>query len=335
MTPTTDGVPRPAPGAALFAMVFLASLASVSCSRAPEPGYQGYVEGEYARVATAFAGTLEQLNVQRGAQVQAGDPLFALENENETAARREAQQRLRTAEAQLANLQKARRPSEIESVRAQLGQAQAAAALSEAQLRRTEDLVAKNFVSRAQLDEARSARDRDRARVEQLQAELETSRLAARVDEIRAAEAAVSAVRATVEQADWRLRQKSVASPVAGLVADTLFVRGEWVPAGAPVISLLPPANIKIRFFVPETVVGSLAQGQPVSVTCDGCGAAVQARISYIAPQAEYTPPVIYSRESRSKLVFLIEARTAPQDATRLHPGQPADVRVGSDHPAH
>lgn len=316
------------------AALALLAVALASCTQ-PEPsGYQGYVEAEYARVAAAFAGTLERLDVQRGAQVKAGDALFALENENEAAARREAQQRLNAAEAQLANLRKARRPSEIEAVRAQLEQTQAAAALSQAQLKRTEDLVARNFVSRAQLDEARSARDRDRARVDQLQAELKTAKLAARVDEIRAAQAAVSAARATLEQADWRLKQKTVAAPVGGLVADTLFVRGEWVPAGAPVISILPPANIKVRFFVPETLLGGVAVGQAVSVSCDGCAGPVPARVTYIAPQAEYTPPVIYSRESRSKLVFLVEARPAPEAAARLHPGQPADVRLGGGHPS-
>lgn len=315
-------------------MLAAAALACASCSGPERQGYQGYVEAEYARVAGAFAGTLEQLNVQRGAKVQPGDALFALESESETAARGEALQRLRSAEAQLANLQKARRPSEIEAVRAQLAQAQAAAALSAAHLRRTEELVAKQFVSQAQLDEARAARDRDRARVDQLQAELKTVRLAAREDEIRAAQASVSAARAVVEQADWRLKQKTVAAPVGGLVADTLFVRGEWVPAGAPVVSILPPSNIKVRFFVPETVLGSLAEGQPVTVACDGCGAPVSARITYIAPQAEYTPPVIYSRETRSKLVFLVEARPAPEDAARLHPGQPADVALGAGHTA-
>ncbi len=317
----------------LVATALVAALALGACSKPAESVYQGYVEGEYARVATSFPGTLEQLDVQRGARVGQGDPLFALENENETAARSEAQQRLRNAEAQLANLRKARRPSEIEAVRAQLAQAQAAAALSQAQLKRTEELVARQFVSKAQLDEARSARDRDRARVEQLQAELKTAHLAARVDEIRAAEAAVAAARATLEQADWRLKQKSVASPVAGLVADTLYVRGEWVPAGAPVVSLLPPANIKVRFFVPETVLGSLAVGQSVRITCDACGAPVAAPITYIALQAEYTPPVIYSRESRSKLVYMLEARPAPEVAARLHPGQPVDVRLEADHP--
>lgn len=316
-----------------MAVLSVALLACASCTNRDDDAYQGYVEGEYARVATSFAGTLEQLNVQRGARVHAGDALFALENENETAARREAEQRLRSAEAQLANLQKARRPSEIDAVRAQLAQAQAAAALSQAQLRRTEDLVAKNFVSRAQLDEARSARDRDRGRVEELQAELKTARLAAREDEIRAAQAAVAAARATLEQADWRLKQKSVAAPVTGLVSDTLFVRGEWVPAGSPVVSLLPPGNVKIRFFVPETVLGSFAVGQSVNVSCDGCGAPIPARITFIAPQAEYTPPVIYSREARSKLVFMVEARPAPDIAARLHPGQPVDVRPEGDHP--
>ncbi len=316
------------------AAVALGVMALVSCNKNETRGYQGYVEGEYARVAAAFAGTLERLDVQRGAQVKRGEPLFGLESENETAARREAEERLRSAEAQLANLQKSRRPSEIEAVRAQLAQAQASLQLSQAQLRRTEDLVTRNFVSRAQLDEARSARERDAARVEQLQAELKTARLAAREDEIRSAQAAVSAARATLEQADWRLRQKTVAAPVDGLVTDTLFVRGEWVPAGAPVVSLLPPPNVKLRFFVPETALGGLKQGQKVAVHCDGCPSSVAAQITYIAPQAEYTPPVIYSRESRSKLVFLVEARPSPQDAVRLHPGQPVDVYPEGDHPA-
>jgi len=315
-----------AAAAALTCMLLLGA-----CSKVEPWGYQGYVEGEYARVASSFAGSLEQLAVQRGARVRRGDPLFALESENETAARREAEQRLRTAEAQLANLQKGRRPSEVEAVRAQLGQAQAALKLSQAQLRRTEELIQKNFVSRERLDEARGAYERDRARVAQLEAELATTHLGGRVDEVKAAQGAVAAARATLEQADWRLRQKSVAAPVEGLVADTLFVKGEWVPAGAPVVSLLPPANVKVRFFVPEAVVGELSEGQRVTVRCDGCAAPVAARITFIAPQAEYTPPVIYSRESRNKLVFLVEARSTPEDAVKLHPGQPAEVQLERD----
>jgi HlyD family secretion protein len=301
-----------------------------ACTPEPRDVYQGYAEGEYVRVASAFAGSLELLSVQRGAQVETGGSLFALESGNEAASRREAEARLRNAEAQLANLLKGRRPTEIESARAQREQAQASLKLSAAQLKRSEELAARNFVSRAQVDEARSAYERDRARVEQLQAELATAGLAAREDEIGAARALVTAARETLAQADWRLQQKSANAPVAGLVADTLFVKGEWVPAGAPVVSILPPQNIKVRFFVPETQLGALRAGQSVTLTCDGCAAPVAASISFISPQAEYTPPVIYSKENRAKLVFLIEARPTPQDAVKLHPGQPVEVRLAA-----
>jgi HlyD family secretion protein len=213
-------------------------------------------------------------------------------------------------------------------VRAQLSQAQVVAGHSERELARQADLAAKGFVSQQRVDDARSARDRDRARVAELNAGLETARSGARPDEIRAAEAEAAAARAAVKQADWRLRQKTVAATVGGTVTDTLFVRGEWVPAGSPVVTLLPPANVKVRFFVPEPRLGAVKLGQKVSLACDGCGAPVAAAVTFIAPQAEFTPPVIYSKESRAKLVFLVEARPQPADAAKLHPGQPVDVTL-------
>lgn len=306
--------------------LFLALTVS-ACGEPRSPYYQGYAEAEYVRVALPFAGMLEHLNVQRGVEVKAGDELFTLERENEAAIRREAEERLHNAEAQLANLQKGRRPTEIAAIQAQLAQAESSLALSETQLRRTEQLIAQNFIAKEKVDEARAARDRDRARVAQLKADLATAQLAARPDEIRAAVAAVAAAKATLEQAAWRLEQKSATAPAAGLVADTFFVKGEWVGAGAPVVSLLPPQNIKVKFFVPEPALGAISVGQAMQVTCDGCATPVSARVSFIAPQAEYTPPVIYSRESRTKLVFLVEARPAPADAVKLHPGQPIEVR--------
>ena len=311
-----------------MASAILGVLALVACGEPARPYYQGYAEAEYVRVALPFAGSLERLHVQRGAQVKAGDALFTLERENEAAARREAEERLHNAEAQLANLQKSRRPSEIEAVRAQLAQAEAALKLSQAQLKRSEQLVAQNFISKDRLDEARSAHERDRARVVQLTAELATSRLAAREDEIKAARAAVATAQATLEQADWKLGQKSATTPVAGLVADTLYVQGEWVPAGSPVVSLLPPKNVKVRFFVPEPALATLRIGQKVTVGCDGCAAPIASSITFISPQAEFTPPVIYSKENRAKLVFLIEAQPSPGDAVKLHPGQPVEVRL-------
>ncbi len=308
------------------AVAFLFVLAA--CGRSGPPALQGYVEGEFVRVAAPFAGTLLSLDAARGQKVEPGAPLFTLEAGNESAARREAEERLRKAGAQVEDLRKGKRPTEIESVRAQLGQAEVTAGYSEKEWRRQLDLVSKGFVSQSRADEAKAARDRDRDKVVELQNLLATTRAGARPDEIRAAEAEAAAAREALAQADWRLRQKSVTSNVAGTVTDTMFVKGEWVPAGSPVVSILPPVNVKARFFVPEGQVGQLRLGQTVKLACDGCGEPITAPISFIAPQAEFTPPVIYSKDNRAKLVFLVEARPAASDAMRLHPGQPVDVTL-------
>jgi len=301
---------------------------AAACAKPDESAFQGYAEGEFVRVATPFAGTLVSLDVARGATVAAGAPLFALESENEAAARREAESRARRAESQLENLRKARRPSEIEAVRAQRAQARTAAALADTELKRQEALVAKGFVSPQRLDESKAALAQARARVEELDAQVATANLAARPDEIRAAEAELAAARAALAQADWRLGQKRAVAPVAGEVADTLFARGEWVGAGQPVVTLLPPENRKARFHVPQGRLAAVKVGQAVELACDGCGAPIAATVTWVSPQAEYTPPVIYSRESRAKLVHLAEAKPAPADAARLRPGQPLDVRL-------
>jgi HlyD family secretion protein len=268
------------------------------------------------------------LAVERGAQVQPGSPLFTLEAENEGAARREAEERVQTAQSRLDNLRKGRRPTELDTARAQLAQAEAALRLSSAELARAEDLVKRNFQSRQTLDEARAANERDRARVAELKAALATAELPARPDEIRAAEAEANAARQSLAQADWRLRQKKAVSSVAGTVTETLYVAGEWVNAGSPVVTILPPGTVKARFFVPETKLGAVRIGQAVQLRCDGCAAPIAAKVTYIAPQAEFTPPVIFSKDSRAKLVFLVEARPASEDAAKLRPGQPLDVTL-------
>ncbi|MGZ5047940.1 MAG: HlyD family secretion protein [Usitatibacter sp.] len=305
-----------------------AALLVAACGKSDPPALQGYVEGEYVRVAAPFGGTLVRLDIERGREVQPGAPLFALEAENESAARREAEEGLKRSEAQLEDLRKGKRLTEIDATRAQLAQAEAAALLSEKEYARQLDLVSKGFVSQQAADAARSARDRDHNRVVEMQNVLATTSAGARPDEIRAARAQAEGSREALAQADWKLRQKSVAATVAGTVTDTLFVRGEFVPAGAPVVSILPPANVKVRFFAPEPRLGSLKVGQRVALACDGCAAPLAATISFIAPQAEFTPPVIYSKDNRAKLVFLVEARPAPADAARLHPGQPVDVTL-------
>jgi HlyD family secretion protein len=301
---------------------------AAGCGNSAPPALQGYVEGEYVRVAAPFAGTLVKLEAQRGQNVEPGAPLFALEAESEDAARREADERLRRAQAQVDHLRKGRRPTEIEAVRAQLAQAEVTSAFSAKEYARQLDLVSKGFVSQSRADEARATRDRDHGKVVELQNQLATTHLGARPDEIRAAEAEAAAARESLAQADWKLKQKSVSATVAGSVADTLFVRGEYVPAGAPVVTMLPPGNVKVRFFVPEPRLGAVRIGQKVALACDACGSGIAATVSFIAPQAEFTPPVIYSKDSRAKLVFLVEARPEAGEALKLHPGQPVDVTL-------
>ena len=301
----------------------------VGCGQPKPEAYQGYVEGEYVLVAAPYGGALVTLNVARGQTVETGAPLFTLEQGNEVAGKQEAEQRMRAAQARFENLRTGQRTPEREALLAEARQAEAARDLSASDLKRLQELYEKGFVSAARLDEARAIHARDQARVEQMKAQIRVAEQSVgRSAELAAAQSEMHAARAVVAQADWKLGQKDQPAPRSGLVQDTFFVPGEWVPAGKPVVSLLPPENVKLRFFVPEPLVGTLRKGQKVSATCDGCSGKIEATVSYIAPNAEFTPPVIYSRETRAKLVFLIEARVAAADAVRLHPGQPVDVML-------
>src|SRR5437867_7957897 len=315
-------------GPAAFALVVPFVLLLAACGSQDERPLQGYIEGEYIRVAAPFAGTLQELAVKRGDQVAAGAPLFALERENEMAARREAEERLRAGEARVANLTTGKRAPEIETIAEQLRQATAARDLSAANLRRQEMLFKSGFISTAALDDARTKLRNDEARVEEFKASVATAKLPGRPAEIRAAAAEAKAAREALAQSDWRLAQRAIAAPAAGLVHDTYFVIGDWVAAGNPVVSLLPPGNVKIRFYVPEPMLGRIKQGQTVSFACDGCGAPIKATINFISDRAEFTPPFIYSKENRAKFVFLVEAKPSPQDGARLNPGQPVDVTL-------
>ncbi len=291
---------------------------------------QGYVEGEFVYVASPLAGQLESLYVERGDQVKAGDRLFALDNAPETAARDEARRRLAQARSQLEDAKKARRPSEIESIEAQLKQARAALSFSEVEFQRQEKLAQSGSVSQQAYDRALSARDQDRQHVAQLEADLQTANLGSRIDQIEAADANVRAQEATLARAEWDLSQKSQFAPQAGVVFDTLYRQGDWVAAGRPVVALLPPQNIKVRAFVPEPMLGSIHLGESVKVKVDGLPEPVTGKVSFISPKVEFTPPVIYSQETRAKLVFMIEVIFDPKIAEKLHAGQPVDVQFGS-----
>lgn len=294
--------------------ILMLVLLLAACGEKHSGVYQGYVEGEAIRIASPRAGRLDVLNVQRGQAVKAGERLFALEAGVEQAALAEMQ-------ARLADLGKGERPEEEEVRRAQLAEAQAQAALSRKEWQRQERLYADRVVSRERLDQAATNRDRDAARVRELQARLRAGALAGREDARRAAEAAVV-------QAQWQLDQKSQAATAGGRIEEVYFRAGEWVPAGAPVLALLPPQDRKLRFFVPQSALAGIRRGSQVQASCDGCDKPILATVIRVADTAEFTPPVIYSREQRSRMVFLVEASPAPEDAVRLQPGQPMDIEL-------
>ncbi len=147
-------------------------------------------------------------------------------------------------------------------------------------------------------------------------------------------DAAVSALRvaeARVNTSQTRLARRKGFAPVSGTVQQIYFREGEMVPAQRPVLSILPPGNMKVRFYVPEPDLPRLAVGEEVRVACDNCAADLTAKIYFIATSAEYTPPVIYSLDERNKLVYLVQARPSRPDVLRV--GQPISVFLGAKTP--
>lgn len=310
-----------------FALAIALMLVS-GCADRQSTSWQGYVEGEFVFVASSEAGRLDRLHVTRGQQIAAGMPLFALESGIEAAAVRKGQQELNAAQSVLQDLKSGKRPQEVDVIREQLEQARAAAKKSADNLVRSETLFKSGYIARAQLDEARAEADANAARVRELKNQLSVAALPARTDQVKAQAAAVASAQAALDQAEWKLNQKAIIATRSGLVFDTMYREGEWVPPGSPIVRMLPPENVKVRFFVPQTLIGKLSKGQAVSIRCDGCAAEVAAKITFISQEPEYTPPIIYSNETRSKLVFMIEAHPSPDKAAGLHPGQPVEVRL-------
>jgi HlyD family secretion protein len=311
-----------------YTLLILIPLAFAGCSGSGPAAYQGYVEGEFVYMASSQPGHLEHLVVARGQQVASGAQLFTLEAIQEKAEQHQAQQQLAAAEAQLADIKTGKRAPEIAVIRAQLLQAEAAAQKSARQRERDEAQYRTGGISRDQLEATLAQASIDAAHVQELKNQLDVARLPGRDQQLQAQYNQVQAAHAVLAQADWRVNEKSVVAPAKGLVYDTMYREGEWVAAGDPVVRMLPPQNIKVRFFVPETVVGSVAIGRKVSLHCDGCATEIPATITYVSSEAEYTPPVIYSNETRGKLVYMLEAHPTREDAPKLHPGQPVSVRL-------
>lgn len=306
-------------------LVLVLPLCLVGCDD-EEARYQGYVEVELVRLAPSQPGRLQELLVQRGDAVQAEQTLARLEATPEAAALQQSTAQRRQAEAAARDLASGRRPEEIAVIRAQLAQAESARQLAERQLRRLREVHGQGFVSQEDLDRQQTRLDEAAARVTELRATLKTAELAARTAQREAAAAGVAAARAGETLEHWRLDEKTLQAPEAGRIEQIYFRPGEWVAAGQPVVDLYSPAHMKVRFFVPQADLSRLQPGTTVTVHCDGCAQDIAATIRFISAQAEFTPPVIYSREQRQKLVYLVEA--SPTQPGLLRNGQPVDVTL-------
>lgn len=277
-----------------------AALALGACGAREATTLQGYAEADYLYIAPQDPGLVAELAVREGAQVAAGDTLFALNAER--------------AEASYAAAEAQSQASQARAATAAIAAARANASLAAATLARTQMLYEQNFVAQARLDQDQAALDAARAEVRRLEAERAA---AAQSDEAQDAQASL---------ARTQLADRVVRAPAAGRVERIFRRPGEYTQPGEPVLALLPPANVKLRFFAREAMLPRLALGQTVRVTCNGCADGITARISFIDTAPQFTPPVIYSTEEREKLVYLIEAR--PNRPDLLRPGQPLDIHL-------
>ncbi|MDF1690877.1 MAG: HlyD family efflux transporter periplasmic adaptor subunit [Zhongshania sp.] len=305
----------------LFAMLLF------GCSGgSAQNGLTGYVEAEYVYISALETGWIISSAVNEGDRVSAEQVLLSLDSERQTLDVAEAAQRAAAAQAQWRDLQRGARPEELNRLQAQLAEAKTSLTLANLELRRQRDLRSKGATSEAALDRANAEYSAANARVESAAASISVAKLAAREEMLNAAKAAAEAAEAVLAKAQWRLAQRSLVARQAGLVTALYYRQGEQLPAGAPALSLLPDDALKIRFFIPQSRAAEFAPGTTVSIHQDGGAETVNATVSYLAEQVEFTPPVIYSVANREKLVFMVEARLPPN--SHLHAGQPVDVSL-------
>jgi HlyD family secretion protein len=290
---------------------------------------QGYIEGRYTYLASAIGGTLEKLPVSRGDQIKIHNLIFVLDQQPESDQLQQAQKNLAQAQQTLMDLEKGQRQTVLEQIKAQRAQAIAVMTLDRKTLIRYKKLYLKGAIDKQSVDTAQANFDRDMKKIKELNANLAEAKLGARTNQIKAQQEVVAAAKADVQQAQWALHQKTMYAPISALVFDTYYRVGEYVPAGQSIVSLLAPQNIKLIFFIPEPLLSTISLGQTVQFGCDSCKEKTAATISFISSEAEYTPPVIYSKDSRDKLVYRVEAKIAPDLAIHFHTGQPVDVYLG------
>jgi HlyD family secretion protein len=286
------------------------------------PVLSGYVEGEALYLAAPVSGTVTRVSVARGDRVKPGQPLFVVDPRQLAAQRDQLEAELKAAQAQALDARKGQRPVELAVFDANVAAAEARARDAVATLRRTEPLVRKGIYAPARLDDVRAAAREAQAQVTAAKRQRDAAALGSRVDQIRAADERVRSAQASLSAAEARLADVTPVAPARARVEDVFYQPGEWAAANQPVVALIPDDRVKLRFFVPEPAISRYRPGDVVAFACDGCPRGLKARITYVSPRPEFTPPVIYSREARDRLVYMVEARPG----VLLNPGQPVDV---------
>jgi HlyD family secretion protein len=285
-----------------------------TCEAPPDDHWLGYVEGEMALIAAPQPGWITTVNVTRGSQIKSGDALFTLDAVRELASRDNANAQIAGAKEQAGQA-----AAQVAQAVAQQAQIDADIVKTQKELARQGDLVQMGGSPRRDLEVAQAAYDSARAQRSQFAA-IQTQAAAAR----RQAEALARQGQATLDTAEFNLSERAVRALIGGEVQDIYFRQGEYANAGAPVVAVLPPENVFVRFFVPEPQIAAMKLGTQVHIGCDGCAANLVATISFIAAQTEFTPPVIYSVGNRERLVFKVEARTT--NGLPIRPGLPVEV---------
>ena len=306
-----------------FAGVLAAMMSILPGGAAEDLGYPGYLEADYVYVAPVSAGRIAGIAVAEGQVIAVGDLLFTLDDAQQQALLAAAEARVASARATLENLVTGSRVQEIDVIRASLSKAQSDLALARTNLERSEKLLAVGSAPEVRVEQDRAALASAQAQVEQLTAQVGVAELPARDAQQVAAEANLAAAEADASRAALDLGDRRTRAPIAGVVDRLFYSTGEMAAVGTPVVSIVPAGALKARFFVPEVNRAALAVGAAVVVGCDGCEP-MPARITYLAHEPQTTPPVIYSREERGRLVYLVEAELEAPGT--LQPGQPVTV---------
>ncbi|MEO8243776.1 MAG: HlyD family efflux transporter periplasmic adaptor subunit [bacterium] len=292
---------------------------------APEvPVFNGYLEADYIYVAPLTAGRIVSLAADEGDQVQDGQVLVTLEDETQKAALQAAEAGVAQAEANLDNLSTGGRADEVAVIAASLHKAEADRDLAASNFARTQTLARQGQVSSAKVDQDSTTLEAAKAQVEQLKAQLNVAQLPARDAQRLAAEAALAMARAGADGARIGLADRILRAPVTGILDRRFYQVGEVAGSGAPVLSIFQPGKIKVIFYVPEAARAGFALGLVMHLACDGCPTGITARVTRMATEPQYTPPILYSRDERGRLVFRAEAQVS--DAGGLLPGQPVTL---------